>query len=84
MKAAAQSAEHLWEPSPNPDVLPSSSAWRAGVARLALYDMRVAYGGGVVAIPAGSRYYVDSFERILVGWHGTYDPPAGMDAESML
>jgi hypothetical protein len=84
MSTAVRSADALWEPSPSPDLLPSSSAWQEGVARLAWHDMRVAYGDGVVVVPAGSRYYVDSFERILVGWHGTYDPPAGMDGESML
>lgn len=84
MKAAALSAGGLWEASPNRELLPSSSAWREGVARLALHGMRVSYGGSVIVIPAGSRYYVDSFERILVGWHGTYDPPRGMDAEPLL
>jgi hypothetical protein len=46
--------------------------------------MQVAYAGGVAAIPEGSRYFVDSFERTLVGWHDTYDPPCGMDGESMI
>jgi uncharacterized protein len=40
--------------------------------------MKVAYGGGVVVIPLGAKYFVDSFERTVVGWHGTYDPPGGM------
>ncbi len=40
--------------------------------------MRLVYGGVVITIPAGSRYHVDSFERVLIGFHGTYDPPSDM------
>jgi hypothetical protein len=46
--------------------------------------MTVVYGGGIVRIPAGSRYFVDSFEPTLVGWYGIFDPPHGMDGESIL
>ena len=46
--------------------------------------MTIKYGGGHVDIPAGGRYYVDSFERVLVGWHGSYDPPCGMDDYPMI
>jgi len=46
--------------------------------------MCVGYGGGVVKIPKGSRYFVDSFGRTLVGWHGSYDPPSGMGGEPMV
>lgn len=65
-------------------MLPSSSLWEDAEEREAAELRRVAYGGGVVTIPVGARYYVDSFERTLVGWHGTYDPPCGMDGESMV
>lgn len=84
IQAAARSADGLWEPSLDPALLPSSRAWDEGVERRTSLEMRVAYGGGVVVIPLGARYFVDSFERTLVGWHGTYDPPGGMDAEDML
>jgi len=84
IEVAARRADGLWEPPPDPTLLPSSSAWEEGIERRASCDMRVAYGGGIVVIPSGGRYFVDSFERTLVGWHGTYDPPSGMDAESML
>jgi uncharacterized protein len=46
--------------------------------------MRVAYAGTVVVIPPRARYYADSLERILIGWHGTYDLPRGMDGEPMV
>ena len=33
--------------------------------------MQVAYGGGSVVIPAGTRYFAHALGRTLVGWHGT-------------
>lgn len=65
-------------------LLPSSHQWSEATERLSSEAMRVAYGGGVVEISAGARYFVDSLERVLVGWHGTYDPPCGMDGEPMI
>lgn len=84
MGDAEVGAADLWEPPAALDLLPSSGAWGAHAERYAWRELRVGYAGGRVVIPAGARYYVDSFERVLVGWHGTYDPPAGMDGESML
>ena len=84
MVAAAARGGGLWEPSPAPELLPSSSAWDEAEQRRALLEMRVAYGESVVVIPPASRYFVDSFERVLVGWHGTFDPPGGMDGESLV
>jgi hypothetical protein len=46
--------------------------------------MAVAYGGAVISIPKGAVYYADSFGRVLIGWHGTYSPPRGMDGEPMV
>lgn len=84
MRDAEVGAADLWAPAADPDLLPSSGAWGTHAERYAWRELRVGYAGGRVVIPAGARYYVDSFERVLVGWHGTYDPPAGMDGESML
>lgn len=78
MQRAAERSTGPWEPPAEPGLLPSSSAWDEGSERRAWRELRVAYGGGTVVIPAGARYSVDSFERVLVGWHGTYDPPEGM------
>ncbi len=83
LQRVAESSESLWNPSHDPDLLPSSNLWGEAVERRATETMRVAYGGSVVSIPAGSRYYVDSFERTLIGWHGSYDPPSGMDGMPM-
>ena len=78
LEAAAQTGDHLWEPSPDAELLPSSCAWDEQSERRAVNTMNVAYGGGVVVIPPGARYFVDAFDRVVIGWHGSYDPPGGM------
>lgn len=84
MGDAERGQNGLWAPSADSDLMPSSSSWAEARKRRAWRDLRVGYGGAVVVIPAGACYYVDLFERVLIGWHGTYDPPGGMDGESML
>ena len=43
------------------------------------------YAGGVVRIrPGGDTYYVDKAGAVLVGWHGTYDPPCDMGGYAMI
>lgn len=84
LRRASDGSESLWSAPEDPNLLPSSNLWNEAEERRASEAMCVAYGGGVTKIAAGSRYFVDSFERTLVGWHGTYDPPCGMDGESML
>ncbi len=81
---AFQDEESLWASPTDPDLRPSSNRWDEAIEHRATEVMLVAYAGGVVKIPANARYFVDSFERVLIGWHGTYDPPCGMDEESML
>jgi len=73
-----------WAPPTSPDVRPSSSAWQEAEPRRTQLGLRVQYGGKTIEVPPGSRYYVDSFERILVGWHGTFDPPLGMAATPLV
>ena len=46
--------------------------------------MVVAYGGGRTVIRVGRRYYADSFDRALIGWHGTYDPPLDMGGSTLV
>lgn len=84
LRRASYSAESLWSATKDPNLLPSSNLWEEAEERRTLKPFGVAYGGGVVKIAAGSRYFVDSFERTLIGWHGTYDPPCGMDGEPMV
>ena len=73
-----------WATAVDPDLRPSSGSWREAVECRASEAFLVFYAKGVVRIPTGARYFSDSFGRILVGWHGTYDPPRGMDGESTL
>jgi hypothetical protein len=84
LRTAARTADSSWEAPADPTLLPSSCAWSEGTERTAVRELRVAYAGGVVAIPPKATYYVDSFGRVLIGWHGTYDPPRGMDGEPMI
>jgi len=84
LRRASQDEKSLWVSPSDPDLRPSSGRWDEANEHRATEAMIVAYAGGVVNIPVGARYFVDSFERVLVGWHGTYDPPCGMDGESML
>lgn len=84
LRRALQDKDSLWVASADPDLLPCSNLWGEAVEHRAHEVLLVAYAGGVVRIPLGARYFTDSFARILVGWHGTYDPPCGMDGESIL
>lgn len=84
LRAASTTADSAWSPPTELDLLPSSKAWDEATERRAWREMRVGYGGGCVVIPRNSRFFVDSFGRILIGWHGTHDPPGGMNGESMV
>lgn len=84
LRAASTGQDSLWAPPMDPDVRPSSNRWREATEATANVDLFVAYGGGLVRIPKGSPYFVDSLGRVLVGWHGTFNPPCGMDGESMI
>lgn len=64
--------------------LPSSSRFGEATSVKADHDLEVDYAGGVVRIRRGDTYYVDKAGAVLVGWHGTYSPPCGMDGEPMV
>lgn len=84
LQRAGQGEQSLWLPPIDPNLLPSSGLWDEANERRAPKQILVSYANGVVKIPEGAKYFVDSFDRVLVGWHGTYDPPCGIDGESML
>lgn len=43
------------------------------------------YMGTTINIPAGATYYYNNIEKkIAIGWHGSYNPPCGMDGESII
>lgn len=80
---AEAGAGDLWRPPQNPLLLPSSCAWDNRAERRAWRELRVGYAGGCVVIKPGDRFFVDGFDRVIVGWHGSYDPPSGMEGEPM-
>lgn len=84
LRRALQDEGSLWAPSSDPDLRPSSNLWSEASERSTIEPVFVAYAGEAVLIPRGARYFADSFDRALIGWHGTYDPPSGMAGESML
>lgn len=84
LRAASIGRNTLWATPLDPDVRPSSNRWSEAKQAVANTELFVAYGGGIVRIPKGRTFYTDSLSRILVGWHGTFNPPSDMDGDSML
>lgn len=84
LRNASNGGSSLWSPPIDPDVLPSSNHWDEATSARANVELFVAYGGSLVRITKGATYFVDSFSRVLVGWHGTFNPPRDMDGGSML
>lgn len=84
LRNASTGSDSLWAPPGDPDVRPSSNRWNEATEAKAITEQFVAYGGGLVRIPKGASYFEDSLSRVLVGWHGTFNPPCGMDGESMI
>jgi hypothetical protein len=84
LRRAFQEEDSLWGAPKEPGLIPSSNLWNEAAVRYTTEVMLVVYGGRAIKIPMGSRYFVDSFGRTLIGWHGTYDPPCGMDAKPMV
>lgn len=74
-----------WRPvTENSSLRASSCVWGEATPCTAQINMTVGYGGRVISIPKGGNYYSDSWGRVLVGWHGSYDPPYGMDGVPMV
>ncbi|OWT80993.1 hypothetical protein CEY04_06450 [Achromobacter sp. HZ28] len=78
LRAANLDDRKLYAAPTDDDLLPSSCHWDEAAERRAAEPMLVSYGGGIVKIPKGSRHFVDAFDRTLIGWHGTFDPPLDM------
>lgn len=81
---AASGVDRLWDAPTEAGVLPSSCLWSEAQPREALSDLDVAYAGGRAQVREGRTYYVDSFGRVLVGWHGTTTPPTDMGGYPMV
>lgn len=65
-------------------IVPSSRAWEESRKTTAEDNLQVMYAGALISIKKGKTIYRDSANNILVGWHGTYSPPRGMDGEPMV
>ena len=81
-----------WCPSVEPSFVTSSCAWGEAKEAVATEDMQVMYSGELVHIHGcdlpfirkGERYYHDDCGRVLIGWHGSHDPPRRYDGENLL
>ncbi|WP_321387758.1 hypothetical protein [uncultured Enterococcus sp.] len=75
----------LWTPPANGSGLrAASNKWDEAIERVVIESFKVAYGGGIVTIDKGSTYYEDVKGRVLIGWHGTYNPPRDMAGYSAI
>ncbi|KAI9025637.1 hypothetical protein DFJ74DRAFT_665029 [Hyaloraphidium curvatum] len=81
---ALEGAASSWAPSPDPETWPASGAWKEARPVPVEENMAVAYAGSVVKVEAGTTRWIDEFGRTLIGWHGSYNPPTGMDGEPMV
>ena len=74
----------LWEPSKDISTVASSNLFSESRPEVLRKRKNVSYGGGSFELSAGTLVYVDSFNRPLIGWHGSFSPPCGMDGSSMV
>jgi uncharacterized protein len=88
LEGAALSSSWRWDVKmpafPDPAVFPASNRWREARAVRAAFPRSFSYAGGEARIARGGVYYADSWGRGIVGWHGSTDPPCGMDGEPMI
>jgi hypothetical protein len=63
---------------------PISSHYSQGKPNIAQQEFRVQYASRVIPICINKTYYTDNKGHVLVGWHGSINPPCGMDGESMM
>jgi hypothetical protein len=73
----------VWKPVTDSTLRACSNRWSQKRRRIAAKDFLVGYGGGVVEIKKGEEHYVDDWGRVLVGWHGSTNPPRDMDGDNV-
>ncbi len=73
-----------WVPMPDATLVAASSRWGGATPQRAAHPMKVMYGGTRVSIERGQQYWEDAYGRVVIGWHGTFDPPCDMDGMSMV
>jgi hypothetical protein len=77
----------LWTPPTTEEthLLAASNLWSEAQRRSVSEELKVKYGGGVArSRPDKGEIWVDKSSRVLVGWHGTTQPPSDMGSESMV
>lgn len=67
-----------WEGGDEPAVDAYPEGWEKHTAAELT---RVNYGGDIVWIPGGANYYTYN-NKIVIGWHGSYNPPTDMDGHA--
>ena len=65
-------------------IFESSQNWDQAEPVILKHPITVSYAGGIVKIPKLKRFFIDSKGRILIGFHGTYNPPMDMSMNSMI
>ena len=92
LERALTHGSEYWAPSTEASFVASSCAWHEAKESTATEDMLVMYSGELLhvhgcdlpLIRRGDRYYMDDCGRVLIGWHGSHDPPRRYDGESLL
>lgn len=46
------------------------------IRHLAVKNHVIDHMGGSVSIVSGTHYYTGASGKVVIGWHGTYDPPS--------
>ncbi len=67
-----------------PHARQSSSNFNEAKSQTATEDFDVYYACYPIKIKKDTTYYVDNDNNVLIGWHGTYDPPIDMAGISIL
>jgi len=74
LRHASLGQSSLWEPSPDPDILPSSNLWNRGKKVVASVDLFTMFDGRIIRIPKGEGYYEDRYKRVLINRSGGFAP----------
>ncbi|MFM7674472.1 MAG: hypothetical protein ACKO5F_02540 [Synechococcus sp.] len=74
LRQASLGQGSLWEPSPDPDILPSSNLWNRSKKVVASVDLFTMFDGCIIRVPKGEEYYEDEYKRILITRSGGFAP----------
>jgi len=69
---------------PEDDAIPESGLEHPWTQVTTRKQMQVRYAGAVLTIRAGQSIYLDRDDRVVVGWHGSIQPPSDMEGHSIV